>query len=52
MTENIAPQQCAENVNELYRKVAARWGIRVTESPFRQHSRAGTLLGILPLVGN
>jgi hypothetical protein len=49
MTENIAPQQCAENVNELYRKVAARWRTRVTESPFRQHLRAGTLLRILHL---
>lgn len=32
-----------EYVNEHYRKVAARWRERVTESPFMQQLRAGTL---------
>ncbi|HEX2386844.1 MAG TPA: hypothetical protein VHL99_09795, partial [Candidatus Binatia bacterium] len=30
-------------VREHYRKVAARWGARVTDSPFMQQLRAGTL---------
>ena len=32
-----------EYVNEHYRKVAARWRARVTDSPFMQQLRAGTL---------
>ena len=32
-----------EYVKEHYRKVAARWRARVTDSPFMQQLRAGTL---------
>lgn len=35
--------QAGEYVNEHYRKVAARWRARVTDSPFMQQLRAGTL---------
>ena len=37
------PQNAADYVNEHYRKVAARWRARVTDSPFMQQLRAGTL---------
>ena len=43
MTETNGPEQAAEYVNEHYRKVAARWRARVTESPFMRQLRAGTL---------
>jgi pyrroloquinoline quinone (PQQ) biosynthesis protein C len=36
-------QDAGEYVNEHYRKVAARWHERVTDSPFMQQLRAGTL---------
>ncbi len=43
MTETIGTEQGAAYVNEHYRKVAARWRTRVTESPFMRQLRAGTL---------
>ena len=36
-------KDAGEFVNEHYRKVAARWRARVTDSPFMQQLRAGTL---------
>src|SRR5947199_5718940 len=36
-------KDAAEYVKEHYRKVAARWRSRVTDSPFMQQLRAGTL---------
>ena len=36
-------KHAGEYVNEHYRKVAARWRARVTDSPFMQQLRAGTL---------
>ena len=41
----MASDQAGEYVNEHYRKVAARWRARVTDSPFMQQLRAGTLAG-------
>ena len=35
-------KHAGEYVNEHYRKVAARWRARVTDSPFMQQLRAGT----------
>ena len=54
LSENISQRkrkQClksnskdaGEYVNEHYRKVAARWRARVTDAPFMQQLRAGTL---------
>ena len=37
------PKHADDYVNEHYRKVAARWRERVTDSPFMQQLRAGTL---------
>ena len=36
-------KDAGEYVNEHYRKVAARWRARVTDAPFMQQLRAGTL---------
>jgi len=43
MTATHENDQAGEYVNEHYRKVAARWRVRVTDSPFMQQLRAGTL---------
>jgi pyrroloquinoline quinone (PQQ) biosynthesis protein C len=43
MTATYDRDQAGEYVNEHYRKVAARWRVRVTDSPFMQQLRAGTL---------
>jgi len=43
MSESIGTEQGAAYVDEHYRKVAARWRTRVTDSPFMRQLRAGTL---------
>jgi pyrroloquinoline quinone (PQQ) biosynthesis protein C len=43
MTQPNGSDQAGEYVNEHYRKVATRWRARVTDSPFMQQLRAGTL---------
>ena len=43
MTAIDDKEQPGNYVNEHYRKVAARWRARVTDSPFMQQLRAGTL---------
>ena len=43
MTATHDKNQAGDYVNEHYRKVAARWCSRVTDSPFMQQLRAGSL---------